>query len=94
MLSSMLGSLENMGKTTLAYRMSKSSVNAMTRVFAAELADDKIRVNSICPGWVRTELGGSDAPVTPQQGAQAVVDLALKENTSGAFFREGIHYPW
>ena len=65
----------------------------MTRVFAAELQDRGIRVNALCPGWVRTELGGEGAPVTPQEGAQKVIEVANMD-VSGSFFRDGEIYPW
>ena len=94
MLSSMLGSLQNMGRSTLAYRLSKTAVNSMTKVFSAELAEDNIVVNSVCPGWVRTELGGSDAPVSPEEGARCVVELALQREHTGTFHREGEIFPW
>ena len=95
-LSSMLGSLEIMGKSTLAYRMSKSAVNAMTRVFAAELADENIKVNSVCPGWVKTDLGGEMAPVTASEGAYQVVLMTelASSGPTGSFFRDGESHPW
>ena len=77
MLSSMLGSLETMTGLTLAYRMSKTAMNTLTRVLADELKSSGILVNAVCPGWVRTELGGDDAPVTPEEAAANVVELAL-----------------
>jgi len=96
MLSSMLGSLETMTGLTLAYRMSKTAINTLTRVLADELKDSGILVNALCPGWVRTELGGDDAPVTPTEAAACVVELALLQDDgpSGQFFREGKNYPW
>ena len=93
MVSSMHGSLRRMGKSTLAYRMSKTSVNAMTRVFSAELQDAGVRVNAVCPGWVRTDLGGDAAPITPKEGARRVVEVSKSEET-GSFFRDGEIYPW
>jgi len=96
MLSSMLGSLETMTGLTLAYRMSKTAINTLTRVLADELKDSDIAVNAVCPGWVKTDLGGDDAPVTPTEAATRVVELALldKDFTTGGFYREGKPYPW
>ena len=96
MLSSMLGSLETMTGLTLAYRMSKTAINTLTRVLADELESSGILVNAVCPGWVRTELGGEDAPVTPEEAAASVVELATlaEGGPSGQFFREGKNYPW
>ena len=95
-VSSQLGSLSTMTGYTLAYRMSKSALNAMTRVWAAEFKDDKILVNSVCPGWVRTDLGGSQAPVSPEEGAQKIVELALlaSDGVTGTFRRDGVDHPW
>ena len=95
-VSSQLGSLSIMTGYTMAYRMSKTAVNAMTRVWAAEFKDDKILVNSVCPGWVRTELGGMDAPVSAEEGAREILLLARisPEGPSGTFQRDGVEHPW
>lgn len=95
-VSSQLGSLSVMTGCTLAYRLSKTAVNAMTRVWAAEFQDTDIAVNSVCPGWVRTELGGADAPVSPEQGAREIVRLARasRGGPSGTFRRDGVEHPW
>jgi len=95
-VASQLGSLTIMGGMILAYRMSKVALNAMTRVWAAELADAKILVNSVCPGWVRTALGGDDAPVTPAEGATAILAMATidDDGPTGTFVRDGAIHPW
>ena len=95
-VSSQLGSLSVMGGMTLAYRMSKAALNTMTKVWASELADAKVLVNSVCPGWVRTALGGDGAPVTPAEGATAILALATIDNDgpTGTFVRDGAIHPW
>ena len=95
-VSSQLGSLSAMTGYTLAYRMSKTALNAMTRVWAAEFQSENVLVNSVCPGWVRTELGGDDAPVTAEEGAQQILALARipQQGPSGTFRRDGVEHPW
>ena len=58
-----------------AYCISKTAVNMLTQQFTAALPD--VMVNSMCPGWCRTEMGGSDAPCTADEGADTLVWLAL-----------------
>ena len=58
-----------------AYCISKTAVNMLTQQLTAALPD--VMVNSMCPGWCRTEMGGSDAPRTPDEGADTLVWLAL-----------------
>lgn len=97
-VSSELGSLAEMKMAgSLAYRMSKTALNALTRLVAADLADDTdILINAACPGWVRTELGGPDAPRTPEEGADTIVWLASLPagGPSGELFRDRDPYPW
>ncbi len=57
-----------MGAGFPAYRMSKAALNALTRVTAAELGPAPIKVNAMCPGWVRTDMGGPNATRTVEQG--------------------------
>lgn len=97
-LSSELGALSEMEMgMTLAYRASKTALNALTRILALECADyPDIKINAAAPGWVKTELGGEDAPLTPEQGAETPVWLATLDvdGPTGGFFRERAHYPW
>ena len=73
-----------------AYSISKTALNAVTRQFAAALRTHRIAVNSVCPGWVRTDMGGAGAPRTVQQGADAIVWLATEAPVSltGRFVRD------
>jgi len=95
-VSSQLGSLTVMTSSTMAYRMSKTALNTMTKVLANELQDFGVLVNSVCPGWVRTELGGDDAPLTSEEGARGIVSLALlaDDGPTGSFYRHGEVHPW
>lgn len=95
-ISSGLGQLSDMGGGYPAYRISKTAINALTRMFAGELKDDNILVNSMCPGWVKTDMGGPDAPRDVQEGADTAVWLAtLPDNgPRGKFFRDRQEIPW
>ncbi|MGD2096911.1 MAG: SDR family oxidoreductase [Desulfobacterales bacterium] len=79
-----------------AYRLSKTLLNGISVLLAKELRGANILVNSVCPGWVRTEMGGEDAPLSPAQGADTAVWLAtLPDNgPTGGFFRERQPIPW
>ncbi len=95
-LSSGLGQLSEMGGGTPAYRISKVALNALTRILAAELLGTNILVNSMCPGWVKTEMGGPNAPRTVEEGAGTAVWLATLSDSSvsGGFYRDRKVIPW
>lgn len=95
-LSSEQGQLSNMGTGTPAYRVSKTALNALSRVLAAELKGSGILVNSMCPGWVRTDMGGPGAPRTVEQGADTAVWLATLPDggPTGGFFRDRKSITW
>lgn len=75
-----------------AYSVSKALLNAATRALAAELAPGQ-RVNAVCPGWVRTDLGGAHAPRDVDTGAASIV-AAVKEPATGGFWRDGKRIEW
>jgi NAD(P)-dependent dehydrogenase (short-subunit alcohol dehydrogenase family) len=79
-----------------AYRLSKTLLNGITALLANTLRGTNILVNSACPGWVRTDMGGSQAPLTPEQGADTPVWLATLPDGghTGGFFRERQPIPW
>jgi len=95
-VSSESGSLASMGAGTPAYSVSKAGLNALTRMLAAELKSSGVLVNSVCPGWVKTEMGGPDAPRSVEEGARSVVWAATlpDEGPTGGFFRDGEPLPW
>ena len=95
-LSSGMGSLNEMGAGYVGYRMSKAGINVVTRVLAAESQGMGILVNSVDPGWVRTDMGGRGATRTVAKGAESVVWLAtLPDNgPTGGFFRDRKTIPW
>jgi NAD(P)-dependent dehydrogenase (short-subunit alcohol dehydrogenase family) len=103
-LASTLGSLADMadpgspyaGVDAPAYRMSKTLLNAVTVLLAREVRGHNILVNSACPGWVRTDMGGKQAPLSPAEGADTPVWLATlpDRGPNGGFFRERKPVPW
>lgn len=95
-VSSGLGALSNMGGGTLAYRLSKVSLNALTVILADEVRGTGILINAMCPGWVRTEMGGPNAPRSIEQGADTIIFLATLPagGPSGGFFRDRKRISW
>jgi NAD(P)-dependent dehydrogenase (short-subunit alcohol dehydrogenase family) len=77
-----------------AYCISKTALNMLTQQLTAALPD--VMVNSMCPGWCRTEMGGSDAPRTPDEGADTLVWLALDAPHAlrGKFVKDRSVIPW
>jgi NAD(P)-dependent dehydrogenase (short-subunit alcohol dehydrogenase family) len=87
-VSSGAGQLSDMKIGFPAYRISKTALNALTRIVANELEDTNILVNAVCPGWVRTDMGGPNAPRSPVEGVDTIVWLATLADggpTSGFF---------
>jgi len=95
-VSSESGSLTMMGGGTPGYSVSKGALNALTRMLADELRRAGILVNSVCPGWVATEMGGAQAPRRVEEGAASVVWAATlaDDGPTGGFFRDGKPLPW
>jgi NAD(P)-dependent dehydrogenase (short-subunit alcohol dehydrogenase family) len=80
----------------LAYDMSKTALNAFTIHLAYELANTPIKVNSAHPGWVKTDMGGANAPLGLKQGAETSVWLATlpADGPNGGFFHKGEPIAW
>jgi NAD(P)-dependent dehydrogenase (short-subunit alcohol dehydrogenase family) len=79
-----------------AYSVSKALLNAFTRVLSRELGGTGRRVNAVCPGWVKTRMGGSGAPRSLEQGASGIVWAATlgPDGPNGGFFRDGKPIAW
>ena len=79
-----------MGTWSPAYCISKTALNAVTAQLAAALSPQGIVVNSVCPGWCRTEMGGPGAPRSPEEGAAGIVWLAVDapQEKTGLFWRD------
>jgi NAD(P)-dependent dehydrogenase (short-subunit alcohol dehydrogenase family) len=95
-VSSGAGQLSRMSTYAPAYSMSKSALNAFTRILAATYRDSGVLANVVDPGWVRTEMGGQSAPRSIQEGADTTVWLAtLPDNgPTGGFFRDRRPIEW
>lgn len=103
-MSSTLGSLHDIinpdskysGVHSPAYRLSKALLNGITVLLAQDLHGSNILVNSVCPGWVQTRMGGNQAPLTPAETADTPVWLATlpDDGPTGGFFRERRPIPW
>jgi NAD(P)-dependent dehydrogenase (short-subunit alcohol dehydrogenase family) len=95
-LASGMGQLSDMRGHSPGYRVSKTGLNALTRMLASELAGENILVNSVCPGWVRTDMGGPGARRSVEEGADTPVWLATlpDDGPSGGFFRDRKPIPW
>ena len=81
-----------------AYRVSKIGLNALVRVWAPQLAERRIAINAVCPGWVRTDMGGRGASRSVDKGAASIVWAATHpaggSGPTGGFFRDGRAIDW
>jgi NAD(P)-dependent dehydrogenase (short-subunit alcohol dehydrogenase family) len=78
-----------------SYKLSKLALNGLTRILASEVSGN-IKINAVCPGWVRTDMGGPNAPRSAEEAAQSILWLAELEEDgpSGGFFRNGQQISW
>jgi NAD(P)-dependent dehydrogenase (short-subunit alcohol dehydrogenase family) len=90
-VSSGMGSFSEAAAAYAAYRMSKASLNFLTSLIARDLEHEpRIKIFACCPGWVKTDMGGQNAPRTPEQGAESVLWPAFNNDAvSGKFYRDG-----
>ena len=103
-VASEIGSLANItnpewfgyGINTLAYSSSKAALNVLTVAFSKEFSGPKWKINSACPGWVKTELGTQNAPGEVEDGARIYVSLATlpPDGPTGQFFNHSGPIPW
>ena len=94
----MMGSIaENSSGNFYAYRASKAALNMVMKTLALDLAGQGITAVALSPGWVRTDMGGPNAPLAPAEaiaGMRAVLDK-VSLNDSGKFFHfDGRELPW
>lgn len=95
-VSSGAGQLSTMGDYAPSYSVSKVALNALTRLVADAVRNANVLVNAVDPGWVRTEMGGSSAPRSVEQGADTIVWLVTlpDKGPSGGFFHDRKPIPW
>jgi NAD(P)-dependent dehydrogenase (short-subunit alcohol dehydrogenase family) len=95
-VSSGYGQLDGLSPDVPSYCLSKLALNGVTLMLAQALQSDGIAVNSMCPGWVRTDMGGPNASRSVEQGADTAVWLAAEasQNLTGRFFRDRKEIPW
>jgi len=95
-VSSGMGQLDDMESGWPAYRISKTALSAVTRLVAREVSGANILVNAVCPGWVRTDMGGPSATRSVEKGAAGIVWAATlpDRGPNGGFFRDGRRIPW
>ena len=95
-MSSGMGQFADMGSGYLAYRISKTAVNTITKVLANETDSHNIQINSVDPGWVKTEMGGAGASLSVEEGADTIVWLSTQPDDSptGMFYKKRKIIPW
>jgi NAD(P)-dependent dehydrogenase (short-subunit alcohol dehydrogenase family) len=97
MMSSRLGSITESSGMTLPYATSKAALNMLVKGLAATLGSRGIIVIALSPGWVRTDMGGEQAPLSPEKSVQGLrkVIAGLKSSDSGKFLsHDGSQIPW
>lgn len=94
-VSSGMGQLQNMQGHWPGYRMSKTALNSLTQILSDEIKQSNIFVNSVCPGWVRTDMGGNEANLSVEEGVDTIVWLATCEKSpKGKFLRNKEPIEW
>lgn len=95
-VSTGMAGLREMNGGWPGYRLSKTALNALTRIVADEVHDSNIKVNSVCPGFVKTEMGGEGAPRSVEEGVDTTIWLATlrDDGPTGGFFRDCKRIDW
>jgi len=95
-VSSGMGGVAEMDGGYPAYRLSKTALNVMTILLHHELSSQRVRVNAVCPGWVKTDMGGPSATRSLAEGANSILATAMTpaNGPSGGFFRDGRAISW
>ncbi len=95
-VSSTMGQLTDSRPGYASYRTSKTALNQLTRLVALDAGDYDIKCNSVCPGWVRTGMGGPDADRSTAKGAETIVWAATlgKDGPTGGFFKDKKSLEW
>ena len=95
-VSSTMGQLSTYVGGTPDYRISKTALNAVTRIFSYEMKDTNVKVNCLCPGWVRTDMGGPTADRSPEEGVETTIWLATlpDDGPNGRYFRDKQEMDW
>jgi NAD(P)-dependent dehydrogenase (short-subunit alcohol dehydrogenase family) len=96
-VSSEMGQLSDMGVGTAAYRISKTALNSLTTIFAAEVGRGNIKINCCTPGWVRTDMGGPSAAISVEESAAGLkkVLTGIGPGDTGKFFNyDGSEIAW
>jgi NAD(P)-dependent dehydrogenase (short-subunit alcohol dehydrogenase family) len=95
-VSSGMGQIDDLDDYGAAYRISKLALNGVTRILAHAARGKNVLINAVCPGWVRTDMGGPNASRGLQEGARGIVWAATLPDggPQGGFFRDGKPVPW
>jgi NAD(P)-dependent dehydrogenase (short-subunit alcohol dehydrogenase family) len=95
-VSTGMAQLAEMNGHSPGYRLSKTALNALTRILADELRGTNILANSVDPGWVKTDMGGPSAPLSTEEGAETIVWLATLPDggPTGGFFKKKKQISW
>jgi NAD(P)-dependent dehydrogenase (short-subunit alcohol dehydrogenase family) len=95
-VSSGAGQIADMTSYSPAYSISKAALNALTRQLALAVPSEEVKVNSVCPGWVRTDMGGPSAPRSAEDAVDTIVWLGTlpEDGPTNGFFRDRRPISW